>query len=118
MASVRRAVIYSSLGRYLLMFIGLISSMIIARLLTPSEIGVFAVASSLVMIMAEFRVLGANAYLIREKELTNEKIRSSYGLTLLVSWFMGLAIIASAFPLAGFFEIKEQIGRASCRERV
>jgi len=107
MASVRRAVIYSSLGRYLLMFIGLISSMIIARLLTPSEIGVFAVASSLVMIMAEFRVLGANAYLIREKELTNEKIRSSYGLTLLVSWFMGLAIIASAFPLAGFFEIKE-----------
>jgi O-antigen/teichoic acid export membrane protein len=107
MANVRRAVIYSSLGRYLLMVIGLISTMIVARLLSPSEIGTFAVASSLVMIMAEFRVLGANAYLIREKELTDKKIRSSYGLTLLVSWAMGLAIIASSYPLADFFEIEE-----------
>ena len=89
------------------MFIGLVSSMVIARLLTPSEIGVFAVASSLVMIMAEFRVLGANAYLVREKELTNDKIRSSYGLTLLVSWFMGISIVVAAFPLSDFFEIDE-----------
>src|SRR5690554_3439410 len=107
MANVRRAVIFSSLGRYVLMCIGLASSMVIARLLTPSEIGVFAVASSLVMIMAEFRVLGANAYLVREKELTNDKIRSSYGLTLLVSWFMGISIVVAAFPLSDFFEIDE-----------
>ncbi len=107
MANVRRAVIYSSLGRYLLMLIGLISTMIVARLLSPSEIGTFAVASSLVMIMAEFRVLGANAYLIREKELTHEKVRSSYGLTLLVSWLMGVVIIAASYPLADFFEIEE-----------
>ncbi|MBK1885937.1 oligosaccharide flippase family protein [Marinobacter sp. DY40_1A1] len=107
MSNIRRAVILSSLGRYLLMFIGLVSSMVIARLLTPSEIGVFAVASSLVMIMAEFRVLGANAYLVREKELTNDKIRSSYGLTLLVSCFMGISIVVAAFPLSDFFEIDE-----------
>src|SRR5690554_2731119 len=107
MSNIRRVVILSSLGRYLLMFIGLVSSMVIARLLTPSEIGVFAVASSLVMIMAEFRVLGANAYLVREKELTNDKIRSSYGLTLLVSWFMGISIVVAAFPLSDFFEIDE-----------
>ena len=107
MADVRTALIYSSLGRYLLMLIGLITTMVIARLLTPTEIGTFAVASSLVMIMAEFRVLGANAYLIREKELTHEKIRSSYGLTLIVSGIMGLAIIATSYPLAEFFEIEE-----------
>src|SRR5690554_2001099 len=110
MSNIRRAVILSSLGRYLLMFIGLVSSMVIARLLTPSEIGVSAVASSLVMIMAEFRVLGANAYLVREKELTNDKIRSSYGLTLLVSWFMGISIVVAAFPLSDFFEIDELAG--------
>jgi O-antigen/teichoic acid export membrane protein len=107
MANVRSAVISSSLGRYGMMGIGLVSTMIIARLLSPTEIGIFAVASSLVMIMAEFRVLGANAYLIREKELTDEKIRSSYGLTLLVSWPMGLLIIIASFPLADFFDIAE-----------
>ncbi|RBW49725.1 oligosaccharide flippase family protein [Marinobacter sp. F3R11] len=107
MANVRRAVIFSSLGRYVLMVVGLINTMVVARLLSPSEIGTFAVASSLVMIMAEFRVLGANAYLIREKELTDEKVRSSYGLTILVSWFMGVLIIAASYPLSDFFEIEE-----------
>jgi O-antigen/teichoic acid export membrane protein len=36
--------------------------MIIARLLTPEEIGTFAIASAIVMIMSEFRLLGAGAY--------------------------------------------------------
>lgn len=107
MASIRRAIVFSSLGRYVLTLIGLVSTMVIARLLSPAEIGTFAVASSLVMIMAEFRVLGANAYLIREKEITDQKIRASYGLTLLVSWSMGIAIIAASGGLASYFEIPE-----------
>ncbi|MBY6070314.1 oligosaccharide flippase family protein [Marinobacter salsuginis] len=107
MASIRRAIVFSSLGRYVLTLIGLISTMVIARLLSPAEIGTFAVASSLVMIMAEFRVLGANAYLIREKDITDQKIRASYGLTLLVSWSMGIAIIAGSGVLARYFEIPE-----------
>lgn len=88
------------------MGIGLVSSMVIARLLSPEEIGTFAIASSVVMIMAEFRVLGANSYIIREKALTSEKIRSSYGLTILISWSMGFLIIFSSYPLSIYFDIK------------
>lgn len=87
------------------MAIGLASSMITARLLSPDEIGTFAIASSVVMIMAEFRILGANAYLVRQAELTTEKIRSAYGLTILVSWSMGVGLAAASWPLADFFEI-------------
>lgn len=107
MSNVRSALLYSSLGRYALMIIGLISTVIIARLLTPSEIGTFAIASSIVMIMAEFRILGANAYLIREKELTDEKIRSAYGLTILISWGLGLALVMASVPLSKFFGVDE-----------
>jgi len=103
--SIKQAILYSSLGRYLLMAIGLASSMITARLLSPDEIGTFAIASSVVMIMAEFRILGANAYLVRQAELTTEKIRSAYGLTILVSWGMGVGLAAASWPLANFFEI-------------
>ncbi|WP_153637445.1 oligosaccharide flippase family protein [Marinobacter salsuginis] len=106
MPSIKQAILYSSLGRYLLMAIGLASSMITARLLSPEEIGTFAIASSVVMIMAEFRMLGANAYLVRQAEVTIEKIRSAYGLTMLVSWGLGLVLAVASLPLAGFFEIE------------
>lgn len=110
MASIRLALLYSSLGRYFLMLMGLVSTMIVARLLTPAEIGTFAIASSVVMIMAEFRILGANAYLVREKELTAEKIRSAYGLTILISWGLGFVVLGLAYPLADYFEVAEVAG--------
>tara|TARA_R110001599_G_scaffold231918_3_gene431162 strand:- start:279 stop:1721 length:1443 start_codon:yes stop_codon:yes gene_type:complete len=107
MSDVRAALIYSSLGRYALMIIGLINTVIVARLLTPEELGTFAIASSVVMIMAEFRILGANTYLIRENELTNDKIMSAYGLTLAVSWSLGVAVVLAAVPAANFFDVKD-----------
>jgi O-antigen/teichoic acid export membrane protein len=106
MPSIKQAILYSSLGRYLLMAIGLASSMITARLLSPEEIGTFAIASSVVMIMAEFRMLGANAYLVRQAEVTTEKIRSAYGLTMLVSWGLGISLAVASLPLANFFEVE------------
>jgi O-antigen/teichoic acid export membrane protein len=99
MSKVRKAVVYSSATRYTTKLLGLLSTMVIARLLTPSEVGTFAIASAIVMVMSEFRLLGAGTYLIREKELDNDKIRSATGLTVLISWGMGGLIWAIA-PLA------------------
>lgn len=105
MPSVKQALLYSSLGRYALMGLGLAMSIITARLLSPEEIGTFAIASSVVMVMAEFRILGANAYLVRQAEITTEKIRSAYGVTILVSWGMGAVLALGSWPLANFFEV-------------
>lgn len=87
------------------MSIGLASSMITARLLSPEEIGTFAIASSVVIIMAEFRMLGANTYLVRQAKVTTENIRSAYGLTILISWGLGVALAAISWPLEGFFGV-------------
>lgn len=107
MNAVRTGIIYSSLSRYGLKLIALISSVLFARLLTPVEIGTFAIASSLVMLLAEVRLLGASVYLVREQELTEEKIRNAYGLTLIMCWGISFAIMASAPVLAAFFNLPE-----------
>lgn len=105
MSKVRRAVIFSSVSQYVVRLIGLVSTMIIARLLTPAEIGTFSVASAIVMIIAEFKLLGAADYLIREEELTEEKIRRALGLTMLISWGLGLFIMGIGPWVANYYEL-------------
>ncbi|WP_418140118.1 oligosaccharide flippase family protein [Marinobacter sp. MA] len=105
MSDVRKAVVFSFVTRYGLMIIGLASTMIIARLLTPEEIGTFAIASAITVVMTEFRLLGAGMYLVREEELTETKVRSAMGLTMLISWSMGVGIWFVAPLVANFYEL-------------
>lgn len=105
MASIRGAVIYSFSARFAMRFLGLGTTMVVARLLTPEEIGTYAIASAIVMVMAEFRMLGASAYLIREPDIGPEKVRATLGLTILISWTLGLSILISGFPVADFYQL-------------
>lgn len=106
MSNVRQAVLFSFATRYSAMIVGLVSAMLVARLLTPEEIGTFAIASAIVMVMSEFRLLGAGMYLVRENELTQDKIMSATGLTILISWGMGLGIWTAAPVIAAFYELE------------
>jgi O-antigen/teichoic acid export membrane protein len=105
MSQIRRAVIFSSITRYSVMLVGLVSMMVVARLLTPDEIGTFAIASGIAMLISEFRILGAGAYLVRETELSPTKVRAALGLTILISWGLGLIIMLTAPLVADFYEL-------------
>lgn len=104
MPSVRGAVLYSVLGKYSLSILGLLTTIVVARLLTPAEIGLFAIASALVMILSEVRQLGAGVYLVREPELTEQKVRQALALTLIISWSLGLVVFLLAPFLARFYD--------------
>ncbi|ONF45440.1 hypothetical protein BTO32_03020 [Marinobacter lutaoensis] len=107
MGGIRQAIIYSSAARYTMKLMGLVSTMLISRLLTPEEIGTFAIASAIVMVMSEFRMLGAGGYLIREKVLNPDKVRSVLGLTLIISWSVGVLILAAAWPAGRFYDLPD-----------
>jgi len=104
-SKIRKALFHSSVSQYGANLIALVSTMIVARLLTPDQLGVFAIASGLVMILSEFKLLGAGEYLVREAQLSENKIRSALGLTVLISWSLGLAVAGSAEWMAGFYRI-------------
>lgn len=99
----KKAILQSSLGAYLLKFIGLLSTVIIARLLTPEEIGLFAMAGAAVVIFNEIRAMGAGIYLIREERLTEQKIRTALGVTIIFSWLFFLALVVFAPYVAMFY---------------
>jgi len=76
---------------------------VIARLLTPHELGVFAIAMGVVMVMEALRVFGVFAYLVRVPQLTEPVVRAALGLFLLLSGGLAVAISLAAGPLARFY---------------
>jgi O-antigen/teichoic acid export membrane protein len=76
--SVRRGLAWmllSQSGLFVLQFGG---SVVIARLLTPHEMGVFAVAYAIVGILSTIRALGLSSFLIREPDLKPEIVATSF----------------------------------------
>ena len=80
--STRHSLFFSFLDRYASLAIAIVSSMVIARLLTPAEIGVFSVTMVLLLSVNTFRDMGASQYLVQEQELTIERIRAVWAVQL------------------------------------
>lgn len=77
--------------------------MVIARLLTPVEIGLYSVTAAVTGIAQMLREFGVGNYLIQEKELTKEKIRTALSVTMLTSWSAGALFYFSRYWVADFY---------------
>lgn len=101
--SLKKSFIFSSINSYGEITINLISSMIIARLLSPEEIGIFSVAISLVGFAHLIRNFGIGEYLIQEKNLTRNKIRSAFTLNISLAWILAIIIFFIRGYVADFY---------------
>lgn len=90
-------------GSYVGLVLQLVSTMVIARILTPKEIGVFAVAAVFSGLAAMFRDFGVAEYMIQEKDLTRDKIAAALTLNIIVSWTMSAAMYLGAPFAAAFY---------------
>lgn len=101
--SVRRALAFSFLDRYAGLVLGIASSIVIARLLTPAEIGAFSVTMVLMSLAQTFRDLGAGQYLVQEKELTPPRIRAVWTVLLGLGVLLCVFSVLIAKPVAAFY---------------
>jgi O-antigen/teichoic acid export membrane protein len=77
--------------------------MVIARLLTPAEIGVYSVVMVLLGFVATFRDLGAGQYLVQHKTLNETHLRSVWTVQLGLGMLFALLTFFSASAVAGFY---------------
>ncbi|MBI5718933.1 MAG: oligosaccharide flippase family protein [Burkholderiales bacterium] len=103
MNSVRRSVWLTFADSYVGLVLQVASTMIIARILTPQEIGVFAIAAVFSTLASMFRDFGVAEYLIQERELTSDKIAAALALNIAVSWAMAAAMFFGAPVVAHFY---------------
>ena len=83
--------------------VNFIVAIILARLLTPAEIGIFSIAYVLVSVAHVFRDFGVTTYLVREKDLTPEKIRSISGVLFATSWATAIILYAASGVAAAYY---------------
>lgn len=103
MSSVRRSLLLTAADSYFGFAVQLASTVVIARILSPHEIGVFAVAAVFSMLASMFRDFGVAEYLIQEKELNAERIAAALSLNIAVSWTMALAMLLGGPLVAHFY---------------
>ncbi|SFH18377.1 Membrane protein involved in the export of O-antigen and teichoic acid [Nitrosospira sp. Nsp14] len=113
MASFRVSLAYSYLNKYLTLVIHFVTTIILARLLTPEDIGIYTVASVFVGLGHLLREFGINNYIVQEKDLTTDRIRAAFTLNLLFGWSIALILYFTRTPIGNFYEseaVREVIG--------
>ena len=101
--SVRRSTYFAFGARYTNILVNFVAAVVIARLLTPAEIGVFAVSAAFVTLSQVVRDFGIGNYLIQERELDQARTRTAMGIALLIGAGLALLMVALAWPIASFY---------------
>lgn len=101
--AIRKALAYSFLGANTVTAIQFGSTLVVARLLTPEQLGVYSVAAVFIMIASILRDFGVANYLVQIDELTEEILRAAFGLIILTATILGSVIVFSAEYLAEFY---------------
>jgi len=82
---------------------GVISTIILVRLLGPADFGLVALATTFSQAVDWFATIGVNETLIREKTLNRRLYDTGFTLNLMRGVVMAVAIGAEAWPVALFF---------------
>jgi O-antigen/teichoic acid export membrane protein len=100
----RRTLIWSLLERYCSALLALGVSMVIARLLTPLQVGIFSLCAATMLLASVLRDFGVTEYVIQEKRLDAARLRAVMTLALATAWGVGLVVFFGRHALADYYD--------------
>ncbi len=103
MTNIRKSLIISFTERYLLITLKFISFIVLARLLTPEDIGLVAVSAAFIGLAQIVRDFGIGSYLIQEKDLTIDRKRTSFTITLIIGFSLFFILQLLSPHIANFY---------------
>jgi O-antigen/teichoic acid export membrane protein len=95
--SVRSSLFWASFGQIAFFVLQFGSSVVLARLLSPREMGIFAIGVATVGLISIVQALGLNNYLIRADHLEKSVLSTVFTVNLALSSLLSLAIIGVGF---------------------
>ena len=84
--------------------VGLVSTLVLARVLTPADFGLVAMATALIAFVELFGSLGLDTALIQRPGATREHFDSAWTMNVAIGALVALALLLCAWPLARFYD--------------
>jgi O-antigen/teichoic acid export membrane protein len=103
MTGIRRALAVSTTERYLNMAITFVTTLVMSRLLTPAEIGVWAIGLATATALLAVREFTSGVFLIQRKDLTREDVQGAFSVMLAMSAAVSIVLAAGAPAVAAFY---------------
>lgn len=109
MASVKHdlihGVFWSAVEKYSGVIIGICISMVLARLLSPKEYGVVAIAVVFINFISMFCTMGIGPAVIQRKDLTPKDINIIFTFTLIVGLVLGAIFFSCSWWISDFYKM-------------
>lgn len=103
-AQVRTAVIWRSGSQVLTQIVSWASTLIVIRLLAPEDYGLFAMAQVMLTLLSTLNGWGLASALIREEHVSEERLRQTLGMLILLNCGLALAQFLAAPLVALWFD--------------
>lgn len=104
MATVQRSLFIVFLERYALTALQLVAYVLLARLLSPNEVGIYATLAAMLAIVQVVRDFGVGTYVIQHPRLDDDVCRQALGITYAIALTLFLGVNAAASSIAGFYD--------------
>ncbi len=105
--SIRRSLAWAFSGQFLAFAIQFVGLIVISRLLTPHEIGIYAIAQAALGITQVFTTFGIASYIVREAELPPQTLNAAFTVNAILVVCLSILLTAVSFaaePVLGVHE--------------
>jgi O-antigen/teichoic acid export membrane protein len=99
----RRAISWSLVSQMVMAFLQFGSGVIMARLLTPYETGIFGAATALMALLSAFQAFGLINFIVAEKALDANILRSTCTVNTILACLLSIATYVSGFSAGSLF---------------
>ncbi len=99
-----KGVFWSAVEKYSGVVVALVISAVLARLISPEDFGVVAIATVIISFLSMFSSMGIAPAIIQRNDLSEKNLDSIFTWSIVIGAILALILFACAKPIAGFYE--------------
>ena len=102
--SVRRSIVWAFSGQFVAFVVQFIGLIVISRLLSPREIGIYAIAMAALGVIQVFTTFGIASFVVREAEMPSHTLESAFTVNAILIASLTLVLLGLSFaagPILG-----------------
>lgn len=96
-------VFYTALSKYIGIVISLVVAGVLARLLSPDDFGVVAIATVIIAFFGIFTDMGVSPAIVQHKSLTENDLTNIFSFTFWTGIAVSLLFFAASWPIASYY---------------